>query len=236
MKRQLLLSAVAACVTFPGAALADPLTAPRHGADRADHGSGAPSAKGAATNKHEVAGERVPAAAAPGRPAPPSPPPAQRAQTRPTDPGRVQPPALAPPPASPSLGDWRAPARGPERERAGQQWRLEHRGWDSLAAWRRSPDWWRKDTGFRLFVGPRVGFFFVPQVGYVSVPRQYRNHHWREGEYLPRWFRTYTVSHYERYGLPRPPTGCVWVWLNGDVALIDRSDGYILDIARDAWR
>jgi hypothetical protein len=35
--------------------------------------------------------------------------------------------------------------------------------------------------------------------------------------------------------LPPPPYGCVWVWLNGDVALIDRSDGYILDIARNVW-
>jgi Ni/Co efflux regulator RcnB len=136
----------------------------------------------------------------------------------------------------PSLGDWRAPDRGPERDRAGQQWRQEHQNWDSGAAWRRSSDWWRSDSGFRLFVGPRVGFFFVPQIGYVSVPRRYRDRHWREGDYLPLWFRSYAVSNCERYGLPRPPRGCVWIWLNGDVALIDRSDGYILDIARNAWR
>lgn len=51
--------------------------------------------------------------------------------------------------------------------------------------------------------------------------------------YLPSWFRTYRVSNYARYGLPPPPYACVW--LLGDAALIDRSDGYILDIARNVW-
>ena len=75
----------------------------------------------------------------------------------------------------------------------------------------------------------------MPQRGYIALPRQYRDHHWRAGEYLPGWFRAYSVSHYERYGLPRPPRGCAWIWLNGDVALIDRSDGYILDVVHNVW-
>jgi Ni/Co efflux regulator RcnB len=75
----------------------------------------------------------------------------------------------------------------------------------------------------------------VPERGYVAIPRAYRDRRWREGDYLPAWFRTYTVGDYRRLGLPRPPRGCEWVWLNGDVALIDRSDGYILDIARQVW-
>ncbi|HEY0648937.1 RcnB family protein [Phenylobacterium sp.] len=235
MKRCLLLSAVVACLVLPGTALADPPTAPQRGADKADHDKETPKGKGADKGRHEGAGQPVQTPAAPERPVRPNPPPSERTQARPPGQARVQPPAVAPP-AALSLGEWRAPARGPARDRAGQQWRQEHQSWDRYATWRRSPDWWRSDSGFRLFVGPRVGFFFVPQVGYVRVPRQYRNHHWREGEYLPRWFRAYTVSHYERYGLPRPPRGCVWIWLNGDVALIDRSDGYILDIARNAWR
>jgi Ni/Co efflux regulator RcnB len=168
-------------------------------------------------------------------------PPGVRAGQRQNPPGvragqqQYQNPPVARQAAPPPLGDWRAPARGPERDRAGQQWRQQHQSWDQYAAWRRSSDWWRSDSSFRLFTGLRVGFFFVPERGYISLPRQYRDHHWREGEYLPRWFRTYAVSHYERYGLPRPPRGCVWIWLNGDVALIDRSDGYILDIARNVW-
>jgi Ni/Co efflux regulator RcnB len=71
--------------------------------------------------------------------------------------------------------------------------------------------------------------------GYIALPRQYRNRIWRPGDYLPPWFRAYAVRDPWRYGLPRPPRGCVWIWLNGDVALIDRRDGYILDIARRVW-
>jgi Ni/Co efflux regulator RcnB len=138
----------------------------------------------------------------------------------------------APPP---SLGQWHAPAGRPERNQAGQQWRQQHQNWDQGAAWRRSPDWWRGESSFRLFSGLRMSFFFVPDRGYIPLPSQYRNRHWQAGDYLPAWFRTYTVKEYARYGLPPPPYGCVWVWLNGDVALIDPSDGYILDIARNVW-
>lgn len=135
----------------------------------------------------------------------------------------------------PTLGAWQAPVRGPDRDRANHQWRQQNQGWDRSAAWRQRSDWWRDDRGFRLFVGPRVGYYFVPQMGYIAVPRQYRNQHWRAGGYLPSWFRAYRVNEYWRYGLPHPPRGCVWIWLNGDVALIDRRDGYILDVVRDVW-
>ncbi|MGZ6050227.1 MAG: RcnB family protein, partial [Phenylobacterium sp.] len=122
--------------------------------------------------------------------------------------------------APPPLGDWRAPAHGPERDRAGQQWRQQHQSWDQYAAWRQGgSDWWRNDSSFRLFNGLRIGFFFVPERGYIALPRQYRERHWQAGDYLPAWFRAYTVRNYARYGLPRPPRGCVWIWLNGDVAL-----------------
>ena len=115
------------------------------------------------------------------------------------------------------------------------QWRQTHQSWDGGSPWRQSADWWRADSGFRLFTGMRIGFFFVPQIGYISEPRQYRGRHWGEGQYLPAWYRTYRVTNYARYGLPRPPRGCAWVWLNGDVALVDLRDGYILDIAHNVW-
>lgn len=148
---------------------------------------------------------------------------------------QYQRPPLARQAIAPSLGEWRAPASRPQRNQAGQQWRQQHRNWDQNAAWRRNSDWWRNDSSFRLFTGLRMGFFFVPDRGYIALPSQYRNSHWQAGDYLPSWFRVYTVSNYARYGLPPPPYGCVWVWLNGDVALIDPSDGYILDIARNVW-
>ena len=137
--------------------------------------------------------------------------------------------------APPALGDWNRTFRGADRDRAGQQWRSGHQGWDQSAPWRANPDWWRGNTSFRLFLGPRIGFFFIPELGYVSVPEQYRQHYWRPGDYLPNWFWRYSVRNYGRYGLPRPPDGCVWVWVDNDVALIDPSDGYILDIVHNAW-
>ncbi len=165
---------------------------------------------------------------------------APRVETRQTqlrpNPFQGQARQAVPRPAPPSpLSGWARPPRGPERDQAGQQWRQGHRGWDSGALWRQNPNWWRGQSSFRLYLGPRIGFFFIPDRGYVSVPREYQGHDWRAGDYLPRWFWTYRVRDYGRYGLPRPPDGCIWVWLDGDVALIDPSDGYILDIVNNLW-
>ena len=143
-----------------------------------------------------------------------------------------QPPA---PPASPALTGWNSNVRGPQRAQLGQQWRGQHQNLDQNAPWRGNHDWWRSYPSFRLFTGARVGFFFFPDYGYISAPQQYRDHHWQAGDYLPSWFWRYSVKHYASYGLPRPPVGCGWIWLNGDVALVDRSDGYILDIVYNVW-
>ena len=139
------------------------------------------------------------------------------------------------PGGAPSLGVWQAPRARPERGQAGQQWRQQHQNWDRDANWRRNSNWWRDENSFRMFTGLRMGFFFVPDRGYIALPSRYHDRRWSAGDYLPAWFRTYTVRDYARYGLPRPPMGCVWVWLNGDVALIDPTDGYILDVARNVW-
>ena len=138
-------------------------------------------------------------------------------------------------PAPPPLADWSRTVRGPDRDQAAQQWRQGHHDWDSRTPWRGNTDWWRGDSGFRLFSGARIGFFFIPEMGYVSVPQEYQHHYWRAGDTLPNWFWRYQVRDYDRYGLPQPPDGCVWVWLDGDVALMDTSDGYILDIVHNLW-
>ena len=133
------------------------------------------------------------------------------------------------------LGDWNRTVRGPDRDQAGQQWRRGHAGWDNHAPWRRSSDWWRGNSAFRLFSGSRIGFLFIPERGYISAPDQYRDHYWRAGEFLPQWFWQYGVRDYWRYELPQPPDGCAWIWLDGDVALIDLEDGYILDVVHNLW-
>lgn len=135
----------------------------------------------------------------------------------------------------PQLGDWNRVLRGADRDTAGRDWRGQHRDWDQRAPWRNNRDWWRGNPGFRLFHGPRLGFFFFPGYGYIAVPHEYQNHYWRVGDYLPQWFWRYTVSQYWTYGLPQPPPGCAWIWLDGDVALVDMSDGYIVDMVTNIW-
>jgi Ni/Co efflux regulator RcnB len=149
----------------------------------------------------------------------------------------VQPPPHRTPRPSnqPRLDGWTRGLSGADRDRAGQQWRQSHHGWDASALWRRDPNWWRHNDAFRIFHGPRIGFFFIPAFGYVSVPPDYERRYWVQGEYLPNWFWRYTVVDYWNYGLPRPPDGCVWVWVDNDVALIDATDGYILDIVHNVW-
>ncbi|WP_249138184.1 RcnB family protein [Phenylobacterium montanum] len=125
--------------------------------------------------------------------------------------------------------------RGPDADHAGRQWRDEHRGWDNNGIWRRKPNWWRRDRGFRLFIGPRIGFLFIPEMGYVSVPPEYQHGYWAPGGFLPSWFWRYVVRDYWRYGLPAPPPGCIWVWVDDDIALIDADTGYIVDMVRNVW-
>ena len=150
---------------------------------------------------------------------------------------RVTSPAhVAHPPANgPKLGDWDRSVRGLDRDHAGLQWREGHHGWDNGAPWRHDPGWWRHHWAFRWFYGPRLGFFFIPEVGYVAVPPDLGQHYWIVGNYLPAWFWRFVVSDYWNFGLPQPPDGCVWVWVDNDVALIDPSDGYIIDIVHNIW-
>jgi Ni/Co efflux regulator RcnB len=136
---------------------------------------------------------------------------------------------------APPLGGWNRAAQGQARVQLGQQWRSQNHNWDQRAPWRQDRNWWRSDPGFRLYAGARMGFFFFPGYGYVSSPQQYTDHDWQAGEYLPNWFWRYTVNGYDQYGLPTPPDGCAWVWLNGSVVLIDLSDGYIVDIVPNLW-
>lgn len=114
-------------------------------------------------------------------------------------------------------------------------WRGAHSGWDRSVPWRQNHDWWRGRPEFRGFTGPRVGFWFIPGFGYHQVPREYWGRHWAYGDYLPRFFWQYEVDDWAAYDLPPPPWGTAWVWIDGGVALVDLSDGYILDVEYGLW-
>ncbi len=115
------------------------------------------------------------------------------------------------------------------------QWRVAHSNWNTNTVWQRNPNWWRGNAAFANYTGVRVNFFYAPGFGYYSVPREYRGSIWNAGAYLPPFFLRYVVSDYRGYGLPPPPYGCSWIWVNTNVLLVDLSDGYILDEIDNVW-
>lgn len=110
------------------------------------------------------------------------------------------------------------------------EWRGANPDWNHAAPWRGGHDWWRGRSEFNGYEGARNGFWFAPGFGYFAVSAVYWGMHWNVGQALPNEFWRYRVSDWQAYNLPPPPYGCAWVWLNGGVALIDMTDGYILDV------
>ena len=130
-------------------------------------------------------------------------------------------------------GGWGRGDRDRDRDEFRRRWDRDHwrRDWNR----RNGNDWWRRHSWFRDYSGFRLNFYFAPGYGYYSVPRQYWNRQWREGEYLPTYFWRYVVTDYAWYGLPYPPYGCQWVYVNNDILLIDTRDGYILEVVYRVW-
>jgi Ni/Co efflux regulator RcnB len=100
----------------------------------------------------------------------------------------------------------------------------------------RSNDWWRNDRRFRGYTGYRYGYYFAPNHGYYSVPRNYFGQRWGVGDFLPSVFWRYRLDDYRTYGLGYPPRGTRWVAVDNTVYLIDNFDGYIIDAIYNAWR
>ena len=138
-----------------------------------------------------------------------------------------------------------------DRNNGGRNWqgdrngRRDYGGWSNRwnqNDWRRdwnrgrSNDWWRNDRGFRGYTGFRSGFYFAPNYGYYSVPRQYFGQRYYQGDYLPSIFWRYSLSDYRTYGLGYPPPGTQWVAVDTTIYLIDSYDGYIIEVINDAWR
>lgn len=151
-------------------------------------------------------------------------------------------------------GNWNNGQNGGQnwnRDRNNGRWqsdrngRRDYNGWGNRwnqNDWRRdwnrgrSSDWWRNDRGFRGYTGFRSGFYFAPNFGYYSVPRQYFGQRYYQGDYLPSIFWRYSLSDYRTFGLGYPPPGTQWVSVDNSIYLIDQFDGYIIEVIRDAWR
>ena len=148
-------------------------------------------------------------------------------------------------------GGWNNGSWDRDRNNGGRHWQDDRNGrrdydgfrnrWNQND-WRRdwnrsrSNDWWRNDRGFRGYTGFRSGFYFAPNYGYYSVPRNYWGQRWYQGDYLPSVFWRYSLSDYRTYGLGYPPPGTRWVAVDTTIYLIDSADGYIIEVIHDAWR
>jgi Ni/Co efflux regulator RcnB len=117
----------------------------------------------------------------------------------------------------------------------GGEWGGRHNDWAEHGAWSHGRDWWHGRHGWTNFRGFRDHFFFAPGWGYYAIPPEYWGTTWDVGDYLPEYFWRYQITDYADYGLSDPPEGCAWIWLNGNVALVDLGDGYIVDMAYDVW-
>ena len=82
----------------------------------------------------------------------------------------------------------------------------------------------------------RIGFYFAPGYGYYNVPRSYWGRRYYEGDFLPSLFWRYELRDWAYWGLPYPPAGTMWVFVDNNIYLVDRYDGYIIEAVYDAWR
>jgi Ni/Co efflux regulator RcnB len=128
-----------------------------------------------------------------------------------------------------------APSGHSARGGHGGAWLGSHRGWHSRAIWSSNHFWWRGRAGWGGYHGIRAYFFFAPGFGYYEIPHEYWGEQWQVGEYLPEFFWRYQIEDWASYGLAPPPPGCAYVWLNGNIALIDLGDGYIVDMDYNVW-
>lgn len=123
-----------------------------------------------------------------------------------------------------------------ERREDRREWRFNRdqwrRDWDRR---HRADRWWRNHNWFRDYSGFRLNFYYAPGYGYYSVPRSYWNREWRVGDFIPSIFRRYEVQDWSWYGLPYPPAGTVWIYVDNDIYLIDRYDGYVVDAIYNVW-
>lgn len=126
-----------------------------------------------------------------------------------------------------------------DRDRDHREFRQRFSREQWLRDWNRRharTDWWRNDRAFRGWSGVRIGFYFAPGYGYYNVPRSYWGRRFHEGELLPSIFWRYEIRDFDRWGLPWPPAGTMWVFVDNSIYLVDRYDGYVIEAIHDAWR
>jgi Ni/Co efflux regulator RcnB len=129
-----------------------------------------------------------------------------------------------------ALTAWMGSNNTPQRAHLAAVWRSQNHDLDKHAPWKHGGDWWKGRPGFKGYHGHRHHHRFIPDIGYVELSDDCSLDTLAIGAFAPRCMLTYTVADWASYGLPPPPGGCEWVWLDGAIALVQISDGYIIEI------
>ena len=134
-----------------------------------------------------------------------------------------------------ALTAWIGANNNSERAHLAAVWRGQNHGFDRSAVWKRGGDWWKGRPGFRDYHGHHRHHPFIPDLGYVDERDDCPFDALLIGDLAPHCATLYGLSDWSSYGLPPAPPGCKWVWLDGDIALVQISDGYVIDIVRQVF-
>jgi len=126
--------------------------------------------------------------------------------------------------------------RGPNRAQPQQNQRPDvrndaRRGGDQRGNWNNNRGPRRDYSGFRdyhrAYNAPRRY-----RVAPYRRPSGFYERRWTFGEFLPAafWAASYWLNDFNRYDLPPPPYGTVWVRYGNDALLVDRDTGEVISV------
>ncbi|PNU05590.1 hypothetical protein A8V01_15630 [Novosphingobium guangzhouense] len=100
---------------------------------------------------------------------------------------------------------------------------------------RSRPGWWRGNTLFVAYTGPRAGYYFAPGYGYYAVPRAYFGRNFVVGAVVPLPMRSYVIVTPAIYGLRPAPPNYRWYYAGPNIVLAHVSTGVIIQSVAGGW-
>lgn len=100
---------------------------------------------------------------------------------------------------------------------------------------RSRPGWWRGNTLFVGYTGPRAGYYFAPGYGYYAIPRGYVGRPFVVGAVVPVSVRRYVIVTPAMYGLRPPPANCQWYYAGTNFVLANVSTGVVIQSVAGGW-
>ncbi|MCV0413838.1 MAG: RcnB family protein [Brevundimonas sp.] len=97
------------------------------------------------------------------------------------------------------------------------------------------PGWWRSQTDFVGYRGPRPGYAYAPGHGYYPIVYRPPGGVWVVGAHYPPTLRRYVVVTPARYGLPPAPPGHGWYYADTSFVLVTHSTGLVTRTVAGGW-